>query len=218
MSAGPPTATAARGPRPLVILAVGVAAAATAMALLVARQLHRPPSPPAFGAVPEFTLTERSGREVRRADLDGGPWVADFIFTRCTGMCPALSSRMADLRRRVAAAGLPARFVSFSVDPAHDTPAVLRDYARRVGADGEDWLFLTGSRDALYDLIGGGFRLSVSERVPDAVAAEGGELIAHSDRFVLVDGAGRIRGYYHGLDPTMPEAVIRDLSALVAER
>ncbi|MBX3025384.1 SCO family protein [bacterium] len=200
------------------ILAVAIAVAATAAALLIARQAHRPQPPPAFGVVPAFALTERSGREIRRADLDGGPWIADFIFTRCTGMCPALSSRMAELRRRVADTGLPARFVSFSVDPAHDTPAVLRDYARRVGADGDDWLFLTGPRDALYDLIGGGFRLSVSERAPDAVAVEGGELIAHSDRFVLVDGVGQIRGYYHGLEPTMPEAVIRDLRALADDR
>lgn len=197
-----------------------VAAAAAAMvgALLIARQLpHRAP-PPDLGTVPEFTLTERSGQPLRRADLDGEPWVADFVFTRCTGMCPALSTRMADLRRRVAAAGLRARFVSFSVDPTHDTPEVLRDYARRVGADGDHWLFLTGPRDVLYELIGGGFHLGVSERPPAAIAAEGGELIAHSDRFVLVDGAGRIRGYYHGLDASMPDDVIRDLSALAAER
>ena len=197
---------------------VAAAAAATVGTLLLVRQLHRAPPPPDLGAVPDFALIERSGQPVRRADLDGGPWVADFVFTRCTGMCPALSTRMADLRHRVADAGLTARFVSFSVDPTHDTPEVLRDYARRVGADGDDWLFLTGPRDALYDLIGSGFHLTVSERPPTAVAAEGGELITHSDRFVLVDGTGRIRGYYHGLDATMPDEVIRDLSALAAER
>jgi protein SCO1/2 len=197
---------------------VAAAAVATVAALLLARHLHRAPPPPDLGTVPEFTLIERSGQTIRRADLDGGPWVADFVFTRCTGMCPALSARMADLRHRVADAGLAARFVSFSVDPTHDTPEVLRDYARRVGADGDAWLFLTGPRDALYELIGGGFHLSVSERPPTAVAAEGGELITHSDRFVLVDGAGRIRGYYHGLDATMPDDLIRDLAALAAER
>lgn len=171
-----------------------------------------PPVPPQLGEVPEFSLTERSGRTVRRADLDGRPWVADFIFTRCTGMCPALSTQMRELRRRAAEAGLTARFVSLSVDPIHDTPAVLRDYAERFAA-GDDWLFLTGERDALYALIGGGFKLSVAERSPDAVAP-GGELIAHSDRFVLVDGAGRIRGYYHGTDAAMSDQLLRDLAAL----
>lgn len=174
--------------------------------------------PPVLGTVPPFTLLERSNRSVTRADLDGTPWIADFVFTRCTGMCPALSTRLADVRRRARAAGTPVRFVSFSVDPEYDTPAVLQDYARRFGADGDDWLFLTGSRQSLYDLIGAGFRLSVVARSPEAVAREGGELIAHSDRFVLVDGDGQIRGYYHGTDPDTPDALLRDLTALGAAR
>jgi len=171
---------------------------------------------PALGEVPAFSLTERSGRVVTRADLDGAPWVADFVFTRCTGMCPALSTRMAEIRRRAREAGIAVRFVSFSVDPVHDTPAVLQEYARRFGADGDDWVFLTGERDALHALIGGGFRLSVAERSPEAAAADGGELIAHSDRFVLVDGAGKIRGYYHGTDPATADTVLRDLAAVAA--
>lgn len=220
MTTGPSSAAPRRVPtvRLVMSIAVGLAAVTTIAALLLARQLHRPAPPPDLGIVPEFALTERSGRTVRRVDLDGGPWIADFVFTRCTGMCPALSSRMAALRRRIADAGLRARLVSFSVDPAHDTPEVLRDYARHVGAEGDEWWFVTGSRDALYDLIGNGFRLSVSERSPTAVAAEGGELIAHTDRFVLVDGAGHIRGYYHGLDADMPDALVRDLAALGAAR
>jgi len=173
-----------------------------------------PPPPPVLGAVPDFSLTERSGRTVRRADLDGQPWVADFIFTRCTGMCPALSTQMREVRRRAGEAGLAARFVSFSVDPTHDTPEVLAEYAPRFGA-GDDWLFLTGPRDALYGLIGAGFKLSVAERSAEAVA-QGGELIAHSDRFVLVDGEGRIRGYYHGTDAAMPDQLLRDLAGLAA--
>lgn len=192
-------------------LLVGVIAVAAAVSWS-----RRVPPPDILGAIPDFALTERSGAPLTRADLDGQPWIADFIFTRCTGMCPALSTRMAELRRRIDEAGLDARFVSFSVDPTYDTPAVLSDYAQRYGA-GDDWLFVTGSRDALYQLIGGGFRLSVAERAPDAVASEGGELITHSDRFVLVDGAGRIRGYYHGQDADLVPAVLRDLGALHAE-
>jgi protein SCO1/2 len=201
------------------LVASGLAAAVTGAiaALLLAR--GRPAeSLPVLGVVPDFALTERSGRPLRRTDLDGTPWVADFVFTRCTGMCPALSTRMAELRRRAADAGVRARYVSFTVDPVHDTPAVLRMYAGRFGATGEDWLFVTGSREALVDLVGSGFRLSIQERPPAVVAAEGGELIAHSDRFVLVDGSGQIRGYYRGLDPETPERVVRDLAALAPPR
>jgi protein SCO1/2 len=169
-----------------------------------------------LGEAPSFALTERSGRPLTRAALDGKPWVADFIFTRCAGMCPALSTRMAEVRRAAADAGLTAQFVSFSVDPAHDTPAVLQEYARRFGA-GDDWFFVTGERDALYALIGQGFHLSVAEREPGA-PADGGELITHSDRFILVDAAGRIRGYYHGTDAEAASALLRDLAALEGER
>lgn len=206
--------TARRPPLATRLAWVALVLAALGVALGARWWAGRVPPPPVLGALPDFALTERSERTVRRADLAGMPWVADFIFTRCTGMCPALSTRMADVRRRAAEAGLAARFVSFSVDPGHDTPAVLRDYAARYGA-GDDWLFLTGPRDALYALIGGGFKLSVAERPPAAVAA-GDELIAHSDRFVLVDGDGRIRGYYHGTDAAMVDVLLRDLAALRA--
>ncbi len=168
--------------------------------------------PPVIGPVPPFSLVERSGQPISRDDLAGRPWVADFIFTRCTGMCPALSTRMAELHRRLREQGLQARLVSFSVDPSHDTPEVLREYATRFGAD-EGWLFVTGDRDVLYQLIGQGFRLSVADR-PTEQAADSGELITHSDRFVLVDAAGRIRGYYHGADLDAVPMVLHDLAAL----
>jgi protein SCO1/2 len=168
--------------------------------------------PPVIAPVPAFTLVERSGRPISRDDLSGRPWVADFIFTRCSGMCPALSTRMAELRRALRERGLDARLVSFSVDPSHDTPEVLREYATRFGAD-DGWLFVTGDRDALYQLIGQGFKLSVAERSPEQ-AADGGELITHSDRFILVDAEGRIRGYYHGAEAETVPALVRDLAAL----
>lgn len=176
-----------------------------------------PPAPPVIAPLPPFALVERSGRALTADDLRGTPWVANFIFTQCTGMCPGLSTRMAELQRRMRAGGLDGRLVSFSVDPTHDTPEVLRGYAKRFGADEQRWLFVTGDRAALYDLIGKGFRLSVAERSP-AEAADGGELITHSDRFVLVDAAGAIRGYYHGTDADAVDAVLKDLAALQGRR
>jgi len=174
-------------------------------------------APPVIGAVPDFQLVERSGAPLSRADLAGTPWVADFIFTRCSGTCPTLSTRMAALQRALRQRGLAARLVSFSVDPTHDTPEVLRDYGRRFAADETQWLFVTGEREALHRLIGEGFRLSVAERSPEQ-AGDGGELITHSDRFVLVDRQLRIRGYYHGSDADDVARLRRDAAALRAER
>jgi protein SCO1/2 len=169
------------------------------------------PVPPILSSVPPFTLLERSGRRITREDLGGEPWIADFIFTRCTGMCPALSTRMAELRRELRSANLHARLVSFSVDPTHDTPPVLQEYAAHFNAD-DGWWFVTGDRDAVYDLISRGFRLSVAERTPHP--GDEDELITHSDRFVLVDGEGRIRGYYHGIDADAVPSIVRDLAAI----
>lgn len=194
------------------VMAALAAVVVFAAGLLVWRV--RPEPPPVLGGVPDFALLERSGRTITPGDLAGTPYVASFIFTRCTGMCPALSARMAELRRRAAEEGLPVRFVSFSVDPLHDRPEVLQAYAGKIGADVDDWYFLTGDRDALYALIGGGFKLSVAERSAAAVAADGGELITHSDRLVLVDGAGQIRGYYRGPEPDTIDRILRDLAAL----
>jgi protein SCO1/2 len=175
---------------------------------------------PVYGVVPEFTLTERSGRSVSAADLRGAIWVANFVFTACPGMCPGLSARMASLQQRLQpegqGGGPEVRLVSFSVDPEHDTPRVLRDYADRFRADPERWLFLTGARDTMYPLVRDGFRLSVAELPADARAGAP-EPITHSDRFVLVDPALQIRGYYHGTDTESVGILLGDIERLRRE-
>lgn len=163
---------------------------------------------PVLGAVTDFALTERSGRTVTRADLLGRTWIADFIFTRCAGPCPRLTARMARLQRELPPSD-SLRLVSFTVDPAFDTPAVLSDYADRFRADPRRWLFLTGSQEAVHGLVSGGFRLSIADAPP------GGTDVTHSSRFALVDRAGRIRGYYEGEDDAAVEKLKRDVPELL---
>lgn len=174
-----------------------------------------PPSTslPQLGTVPDFRLIERSGRVVTRSDLAGRPWVADFIFTRCGSICPALSGQMARLQHALEEQATEATLVSFTVDPAHDTPPVLSEYAERFRASSGGWLFLTGERKQLHELIGQGFRLAIAERSP-AEAGDSGDLITHSDRFVLVDAELRIRGYYRGTEPDTIPQLLRDLARL----
>jgi protein SCO1/2 len=176
----------------------------------------RVPALEIFGTVPAFALVERSGRAVSADDLAGGVWIADFVFTRCRGICPALSTNLAALLRRLEARGLDGvRAVSFSVDPAHDDPATLRRYAERFEADPERWLFLTGERAAVERVVRDGFKLSIAE-LPPGERETAAEPITHSDRFVLVDSALRIRGYYHGTDAESLAALERDLQRLLA--
>jgi protein SCO1/2 len=154
--------------------------------------------------VPAFQLVERSGGTVRAADLKGRPWVADFIYTRCEGTCPVLSTAMARLQAKLPA-GVP--LVSFSVDPAHDTPAVLSGYATRFAAAPGSWLFLTGDVEAMRKLVSEGFHLAMVGGADDSP-------ITHSDKIVLVDEQLRIRRYYDGTEDGWIESLLHDLERL----
>src|SRR5262249_13942730 len=105
-----------------------------------------------YGEVGDFSLTDQNGRTVRRQDLAGRLWAADFICTRCAGRCTKMTENMGRLQEHLAGYD-EVRFVTFTVDPDYDTPEVLRAYAERVGANPDRWLFLTGPRDEIYHLI-----------------------------------------------------------------
>ena len=167
----------------------------------------RPAALPVLGAVPHFTLVERSGRPFTTESLGGHVWIADFVFTRCPDFCPALTTRMAALQKRLARGDDPVRLVSFSVDPTHDTPEVLAEYATRAGA-GDGWLFVTGPRAPIAEMLRNGFKVAWADDGPPSAP------ITHSDRFVLVDRALRIRGYYHGTDAADVDRLARDAVAL----
>jgi protein SCO1/2 len=162
---------------------------------------------PDYSVVPDFSLTERSNRPVTHKDLNGQVWVADFIFTRCPGICPVMSSKMQKLQER-----LPReiRLVSFSVDPSHDTPEVLTEYAKRYNADAERWLFLTGDPEVIQELSVGGFKLAL-----DPTGGTEAEPITHSSRFVLVDRQGHIRGYYGTEEADALDRLIADAKKLL---
>jgi protein SCO1/2 len=163
-----------------------------------------------LGTVPPFQLTNQNGQPFGSAELKGKIWIADFIFTSCPGPCPLISSRMAEMQRPLEKSDV--HLVSFTVDPATDTPEVLRDYAQRLHARDGRWDFLTGEMAAIYNLTRDGFKLPVVDG-----ASETG-MPVHSTRAVLVDRRGTIRGYY---DITAPDGVTKllaDTSHLLREQ
>ena len=166
------------------------------------------PKNPVLGIVPDFELTERSGRTIEKSDLLGSVWVASFIFTRCATSCPMAVTQLAGLQ-----SDLPeqVRLVSITVDPEHDSPQVLAEFAERVGANVDRWLFLTGEKSFIYRSIREGFHLSVQENDD---AAPGWE-VTHSPRFALVDTKGRIRGYYESSDQQDLERLRADVHRLL---
>jgi protein SCO1/2 len=141
-----------------------------------------------------FQLTERSGRAVTDRDLSGRVWVASFIFTRCKASCPKISTAMKALQGRLKDTGV--QLVSISVDPEHDTPAVLSRYAATFEADSNRWWFLTGSKDEIVRLVRERFKLTLAPmdpNDPDAALMD----LAHSDRLALVDRDNRVAGLFN---------------------
>src|SRR5215470_419954 len=200
------------------LIGLGIAAIAlmsVGSILLLRSQLNgRVPPLPTLGEAPDFQLTERSGKQVTRAELAGEVWVADFIFTRCPGMCPLLSTRMETLQQKLSETpGRPVKLVSFSVDPEWDTPERLQEYAQKYQASREQWLFLTGPLPTMTQIITKGFHLGLV-KVPPEEQSPKHEPIIHSDRLVLIDPAFQIRGYYQGVDQDSFTQLWRDLETL----
>jgi protein SCO1/2 len=190
----------------LVAALVGVTAAT------VLQRLRRAEPPPMMDPAPTFALTNRDGRAVRSQDLAGKPWIADFIFTRCPASCPLMTARMARLDRELAR-DREVRLVSITVDPDHDTPAALERYAESYKAPPR-WLFLTGGKAEIYRISRQGFKLGIDFPPSSGSGGPAVEPILHSTRFVLVDGLGRIRGYYDGFDEESMKKLRRDLEAV----
>jgi cytochrome oxidase Cu insertion factor (SCO1/SenC/PrrC family) len=159
---------------------------------------------PSYGVVPDFELIDQSNRQFLSAStLLGKVWIADFIFTNCAGPCPRMSAQM----RQVDNALHDVKFVSFTVDPARDTPEVLAKYAERYQAEPGTWYFLTGPQPVLHNLARHVFLLGDVN----------GDL-QHSTRFVLVDKQSRIRGYYLTADEDAIPRLIADAKQVQKER
>lgn len=161
---------------------------------------------PDLGTVPAFELIRETGAPFQsEASLKGQVWIADFIFTNCPGPCPRMTQHMKRMQNELT--GIDRlKFVSITVDPARDTPEALAAYGKRFGADPARWYFLTGAPAALHHLSKDVFKLG--DIAPD---------LEHSTRFVLVDKAGRIRGYYASSEPSFTVKLMEDAKRLVKE-
>jgi protein SCO1 len=169
--------------------------------------MPRPSNAPAVlypGA--EFTLTDQDNKPFSSKDLRGRPYVAAFIFTTCGDVCPRMTARMVELQPKLPPA---VQLVSFSVNPEHDTPAVLKQYAKDWKADESRWHFLTGPTDRIYDAAAG---MKIA-----AKPAEGTNPIIHSERLILVDADGNVRGTYLSTDDESVKKLLADAQAVAKE-
>jgi protein SCO1 len=166
---------------------------------------------PVLGEMPSFELLNHRGEPAVAADFAGQPIIANFVFTRCPTVCPVFSMKMQRVQERTAELGPDLQLISFSVDPAHDTPEILAAYAERYEADPARWTFLTGEADEMRRTVRDGLHIAME---PGGELPDGGPDIIHSTHFVLFDAELRVRGYYDSNIPERIDELVRDARRL----
>lgn len=192
----------------LIAVLAGISAAFIYQTFTQRHPIHSVPRLPYLGEAGTFELKSSDGQTLDQSSFKDKVWVAEFIFTRCHGQCPFMVQKMKEL-----AEDFPGfkdlRFVSVSVDPETDTPEILRMYKENHDIHSDQWLFLTGEKKTIYDLVKKQFKLGIDEN------GDSNEPIIHSNRFVLMDGQGMIRGYYSAVNQEDFEALKSDLKMLL---
>lgn len=158
--------------------------------------------------IPEFELITQNEESKGKNEMEGKITIVDFFFTSCPSICPVMSTEMErvdDAFRNEE----DVQIYSISIDPEYDTPEVLAEYAKRHNANPEKWYFLTGEKSKIYDLARCGFILPTLDGYGDP------EEFIHSDKFVLVDDQGRIRGYYSGTNRDEVDRLILETKILL---
>ena len=173
-----------------------------------------------IGPVPAFELTDQNDKKISDKDYLGKVYVVEFFFSTCPTICPKMNQSMLQLQE--AFYGNPNfGLASITIDPEHDTAAVLKEHADLLGVKHYNWHFLTGDKEYIYNLANKGFNLYAGE---NNKAAGGFE---HSGLFALVDKEGKIRCrkdaqgnpilYYDGLETSGVEAIKEDIKKLLEE-
>lgn len=195
----------------IVWAALGFVIAAIIAAFVISKVNVKPL--PVYNNLPQFTLTNQNDAAVTLDSLRGEVWIADIIFTRCPSQCLRMSTHMKELQAK-----LPKdiKLVSLTTDPDYDKPSILKKYAGNFST-ADNWIFLTGDKGVLKKVAVDGLKLAVQE-TPENERESPNDLFVHSTRFVLVDGEGRVRGYFDGDDPQSSDRIISSVRQLEKER
>lgn len=200
-----------------------MALAGLTLAVVYLRFTPTGPAPPPLSQIqpplweaPDFSLVNCDGHTISKADLAGKVWAVAFIFTRCPGPCPLISQRMTEAMRKLEGID-DFRMVSFTVDPRHDTPEVLADYAKTWKADPKRWYFLTGEKPSdqtMFDLAND-FKIAAARSIPETGEDPDLPDITHGTNILLVDQTGWVRAVYDPSDPHCPEWIAQGARQLL---
>ncbi len=167
-----------------------------------------------FHTIPAWSLIDENGKAFSSTQMQGKIYVADFFFTRCTSICPKMSTQLTRVQD-VFANNPEVQLLSFSVDPTHDSPEKLQAYAQNYDAKPDKWHFLTGTRQQIYPLAVKGYYIPVADASEyDKAVKTPDETFIHSEKLILVDKQGYIRGFYDGTDKKDVDRLILEIKVL----
>lgn len=164
-----------------------------------------------YHVIPSFSFTNQFGKQVSETDYEGKVYVADFFFTTCPGTCPVMSNSLFRVQEAFKSSKEPVHMLSHTVDPETDQPKVLLEYGTEKGADFTKWNFVTGSKRLLYEQAAK-YLVVAQEDVTSELH------FIHSDKLVLIDRSGRIRGMYSGVNEKEVDQLIEDLKIVLTEK
>lgn len=163
-----------------------------------------------FRQIPKFNFMNQDGQQVTNQTFAQKIYVSDFFFTSCPTICPKMKTQMLRVYEQFKNNN-QIKLLSHTLDPQHDSVAVLRDYAQRLGVASNKWHFVTGPKDSIYAIAS---RYLVSAR--EDATAKGG--LMHSGALVLVDTNRHVRGIYDGTQPQQVDQLLADIQILLAEK
>jgi len=163
--------------------------------------------------VAPFSFLNQDGKVITNEDVKGKICVVEFFFATCKGMCPKMNENMVTVSKAFKG-NKNVLILSHTVDPIKDTVKALKEYSLRFDADPAQWMFLTGDKKKLYDMARYSYLISAED---DTAGVSIDKDFIHDKHYALVDGYGRVRGFYDGLNPGDVNKMIGDISALMKE-
>lgn len=184
-----------KSPKLTPMLIMGLITTAILISLVVLLLMKRTDKSefPVIGQISKFELVDENGVKISNEDLKGKVWLADVVFTRCPGPCTKMTHHLAEIQKDLKSLE-SVRLVTLTSDPEYDTAEVLNRYAKKFGADTNQWMFLTGDKAEIRRLEVNDFKFVVVEKsaaqrdIPE-------DLFIHSTWYVVVDRDGKVRGW-----------------------
>jgi protein SCO1/2 len=163
-----------------------------------------------YQTISPFSYLNQDSVAVTDKDFDGKIYVADFFFTSCNTICPIMHRNMLDVYKKFKD-NPKVKFLSHSIDIKYDLPSRLKTYATKLGVEGNQWEFVHGSRDSIFNIAAKNYLVSAFE---DSSDPQG---LVHQGWFILVDTKKQLRGAYDGTKADQVKQLMEDMDKLLIE-